>query len=264
MIQRLPTKAVKGAAAFSKSISILQLIADATVPPTTAKLVQITGMPRPTLHRILKALAAEEMVEIRADKTFILGARMIQLSGRALKQNDLLKTAEPELELLSGQTNESVHLAIRAGQELIYVMKKDSQQAVRIASMIGGRVPFHASAIGKAYLAFLPEAEMEMIISSIEMPKLTQYTTTTPAELREELEEIRRRGYAVSHQQSDVEIQCYATCVFDRHGNALAAISVSIPLYRLNPDPSVYLNPLNECRDRIITKLGGTPNPRNL
>ena len=264
MIQRLPTKAVKGAAAFSKSISILQLIADSAEPPTTAKLVERTGMPRPTLHRILKALAAEEMVEVRADKTFILGARMIQLSGRALKQNDLIKTSEPELDWLCGQTQESIHLGIRAGQELIYLLKKDSPHAVRIASAVGDRVPFHASALGKAYLAFLPEADRELIISSIEMPRLTKYTITTEAELRAELDQVRRDGYAVSHQQSDVEIECYATCVFDRHGKALAGISVSVPLYRLNPDKTVYLRPLIACRDRIITKLGGNPNPKNL
>ena len=264
MIQRLPTKAVKGAAAFSKSISILQLIADSPEPPTTAKLVERTGMPRPTLHRILKALAAEEMVEVRADKTFILGARMIQLSGRALKQNDLVKSAEPELEWLCNQTQESNHLAIRAGQELIYIVGRDSPHAVRIASTVGGRVPFHASALGKAYLAFLPEAEREMIITSIEMPRLTKYTITTEAELRAESDQVRRDGYAVSHQQSDVEVECYATCVFDRNGNAIAGIGVSVPLYRLKPDKSVYLNPLRECRDRIVTKLGGNPNPSNL
>lgn len=264
MIQRLPTKAVKGAAAFSKSISILQLIADSVEPPTTAKLVERTGMPRPTLHRILKALAAEEMVEVRADKTFILGARMIQLSGRALKQNDLVKCAEPELEWLCNQTQESIHLGIRAGHELIYLLGKDSPHSVRIASSTGGRVPFHASALGKAYLAFLPEAERELILSQIEMPRLTKYTITTVEELRAELDQVRRDGYAVSHQQSDMEIECYATCIFDRHGKAIAGISVSVPLYRLNPDKSVYLKPLRECRDRIITKLGGEANPKNL
>jgi len=257
MIQRLPTKAVKGAAAFSKSISVLQMIADSTEPPTTAKLVERTGMPRPTLHRILKALAAENMVEARADKTFILGARMIQLSGRALEQNDLLRVAESELEWLCGKTKESVHLAISAGNEVIYVQKKDSPQAVRIASKIGMRSPFHASAIAKCYLACLPEDQRELIIQSIEMPKLTQYTITTPEALRADLEQIRIRGYAVSHQQSDLEIECYAACIFDRNENPIAGVGVSIPLYRLNENKSVYIEPLLQCRDRITEKLGG-------
>ncbi len=257
MIKRLPTKAVKGAAAFSKSILILQMIADSETPPTTAKLVERAGMPRPTLHRILKALAAENMIEVRSDKTFVLGARMIQLSGRALEQNDLLKVAEPELDWLRSKTQESVHLAISAGYELIYVQKKDSPHAVRIASSIGARVPFHASAIGKAYLAFVPEEERGMILDSIEMPRLTQYTITNVNELKAELEQIRIRGYSVSHQQSDVEIECYAVCIFDRLGSPLAALSVSVPLYRLNSDKSIYLKPLLECRDRIMQKLGG-------
>ena len=126
----LATNAVKGAAAFSKSIAILQMIADSEQPPSISMLVRQSNLPRPTLHRLLKALAAEDMVELRPNKTYAVGARTLQLAGRALAQNDLAKIAAPEMSLLSAQTQETVHLAIRSSNDLVYIYKKDTPHAL--------------------------------------------------------------------------------------------------------------------------------------
>ena len=251
-----PRKVVQGAAAFSKSISILQMIADSTEPPSIAQLVKESGMPRPTLHRLLKALAAEDMVESRPNKTSALGARMIQLAGRALEQNDLVRIAAPELDWLCAKTHETIHLAIRAGQDLVCIHKKDTSHPVRIASSVGGSVPFHASAIGKCLLAYLPDDEQAEIIDCLELRNLTEYTITTKEKLMEELRAIRDVGYSIAHQESDLEVECYGVCVFDRANRPIAGISISVPLYRLNSNRSMYVNPLLECRDRIHSKMG--------
>ena len=251
-----PRKVVQGAAAFSKSISILQMIADSTEPPSIALLVKQSGMPRPTLHRLLKALAAEDMVEARPNKTFAVGARMIQLAGRALEQNDLVRIAAPEIDWLCAKTHETIHLAIRAGDELVCIHKKDTSHPVRIASSVGGRVPFHASAIGKCLLAHLPDEEQSDVLESLELRKLTEFTICSKDELKEELFSIRERGYSVAHQESDLEVECYGACVYDRNNQPVAGISISVPLYRLNSNRSMYVNPLLECRDRIRAKMG--------
>lgn len=253
----LATNAVKGAAAFSKSIAILQMIADSENPPSISMLVRQSGLPRPTLHRLLKALAAEDMVELRPNKTYAVGARTLQLAGRALAQNDLAKIAAPEMSLLSAQTQETVHLAIRSSNDLVYIYKKDTPHAVRIASTVGARVPCHASAIGKCLIAYLTEEEQIRVVDSMDMRRLTEHTITDRQELLAEFKRIRANGYSTSHQESDLEIQCYGTCIFDRTGQPAAGISISIPLYRLKPNKEEYLKPLLECRDRIIQKLGG-------
>jgi DNA-binding IclR family transcriptional regulator len=248
---------VKGAAAFSKSIAILQMIADSDEPPSISTLVKRSGLPRPTLHRLLKALAAENMVEARANKTYAVGARALQLAGRALEQNDLAKIAAPEMSLLRSETQETIHLAIRSSNDLVYIYKKDTPHAVRIASRVGGRVPCHASAIGKCLIAYLPEEEQARIVESMEMQKLTEHTITDRAALLEEFKLIRECGYAASHQESELEIQCFGVCIFDRAGQPAAGISISIPLYRLKEDRDAYLKPLIQCRDRIMQKLNG-------
>ncbi len=253
----LATNAVKGAAAFSKSIAILQLIADSQDPPSISTLVKESGLPRPTLHRLLKALAAEDMVEMRPNKTYAVGARTLQLAGRALAQNDLAKIAAPEMSLLSAQTQETVHLAIRSSNDLVYIYKKDTPHAVRIASTVGARVPCHASAIGKCLIAYLPLEEQVRVVESMDMRKLTEHTITDRQELLAEFQRIRENGYSTSHQESDLEIECYGACIFDRSGKPAAGISISIPLYRLKPNKDEYLKPLLECRDRITQRLGG-------
>jgi IclR family KDG regulon transcriptional repressor len=253
----LQIKAVKGAAAFSKSIAILQMIADSEEPPSISTLVKQSGLPRPTLHRLLKALAAEDMVEPRPNKTYAVGARALQLAGRALEQNDLAKIAAPEMSLLCTQTQETIHLAIRSSNDLVYIYKKDTPHAVRIASTVGARVPCHASAIGKCLIAYLPESEQARIVESMDMRKLTEYTITDRNELLAEFRKIRENGFSTSHQESDLEIQCFGACIFDRSGQPAAGISISIPLYRLKDDNNEYLRPLLECRDRITQKLGG-------
>ena len=249
-------RVVKGAAAFSKSISILQLVADAEEPPVIAELVKKSGMPRPTLHRLLKALAAEGLVEAKPNKTYTVGPRVIQLAGRAMQQNGLAIKAEPELNWLRAETQETVNLAIRTGRDVVYIQKKESPQAVRIATAIGDRVPLHASSIGRCFLAFLlPEERRLSLVENIDLPALTQYTVTDRKQLMDELELIRQRGYANVHQEADLAVECFGVSIFDRDRNPIAGISISVPLFRLNQNKEFYIRPLLECRDRIENKM---------
>ena len=247
---------VKGAAAFSKGIAILQLIAESPQPPSVATLVRQSGLPRPTLHRLLKALSAEGLVEATYNKTYTLGARMVQLASRALEQNDIARVAEPALDWLCAKTQETIHLAIRVGNELVYLQKKDSPQTVRIASSLGSSVALHGSAIGKCFMAFLSEDERMKILDELDFRRLTKYTTTDREQLKVELARIARDGYSIAHQETDLEIECYGACLLNRKNEPVGGISISVPLYRKNSDLNVYLRPLMECRDRIMQKLG--------
>jgi len=260
MIQQNPEfstkpKAVKGAAAFSKTIGVLQLIADAQQPQTISQLVELSGLPRPTLHRILKALVFEGMVQIRPNKTYIVGTRMITLAGRAIEQNEIMRISERHIEQLCNETQETIHLAIFTGKDLVYTQKKDSPHAVRIASTIGGSAPMHASAIGRCVLAFLPQEDRIGILDSLSLSRLTKYTIVDRASLENEIAKTRQNGYSVAHQQTDLEIECFGACVFDRRGMPVAGISISVPLYRRDQDIQKYVQPLRQCCSRISSQL---------
>ena len=128
--------AVPGTAAFSKGIALMQLIADSAESPTKSDLVKRSGLPRQTLHRILKALVAEELVEEANDSTYRLGSRMFQFAGRAIEQNDVIAKAEPELQRLASITQETTHLAVRSGDQMVYLFKQDSPLTVRLATSV--------------------------------------------------------------------------------------------------------------------------------
>lgn len=247
-------KTVKGAAAFSKGISILQLVAEAEERPCMADLVKMSGLPRPTLHRLLKALEAERLVECTADKKYIVGSRLIQFAGRALEHSDVSRMADPELTRLRDHTNETILLAIRDGHEMVYIQKRESPQAIRLATSIGCRASLHASSIGKVVLAFLKEGHREAIIDNLELTSKTRFTTTCRDQLRQQLGQIRKHGYSVTHQESQLELQCYGCAILDRSGLPVAGMAVSVPTYRLKDD-AFYIQPLLETCRRISRRL---------
>ena len=252
-----PRSSVPGTAAFSKGIALMQLIADAPQNPTKSELVERSGFPRQTLHRILKALMAEQLVE-QSGSTFRLGARMFQFAGRAIEQNDVIGRAEPELRRLATITEETTHLAVRSGWQMVYLFKQDSPLTVRLATTVGGRVALHASSIGKSLLAFLPEDEREEILRDFQLEPITEHTVTTKDALYRQLEEIRQNGYSVASQESVLDVHCFGAPIFDHRRKPIAGVSISVPLYRLKEDvEAAYVKPLLETCHRISAKVGG-------
>lgn len=249
--------AVQGAAAFSKGIAVMQLISEFQEPPTINELMEASDLTRPTLYRLLKALESEGLVECTNKKTFKLGARLIQFASRAFEQNDISRLSEPELKLLSSLTKETCHLAIRCGNEMVYISKQDSPQTVRLHSSVGNRVPMHASAIGKCLMAHLNGDERQRLVSGIELPELTQFTITDRNKLENQLNEIAVNGYATAHQETDLDVHCFGAVIFDRHRNPVGGMSISVPLYRLSADHNRYVQPLLAACKRVTVALGG-------
>ena len=251
------TPAVQGAAAFSKGIAVMQLISEFQAPPSINELMGASDLTRPTLYRLLKALESEGLVECTNKKTFKLGARLIQFAARAFEQNDISRLAEPEMKLLSDLTKETCHLAIRCGNEMVYISKQDSPQTIRLHSSVGNRVPMHASAIGKCLMAYLSGEERERLLNGIDLPELTQFTITEKQKLAEQLNVIAKDGYATAHQETDLDVHCFGAIIFDRLGNPVGGMSVSVPLYRLANDHSRYVQPLLAACNRVSASLGG-------
>jgi DNA-binding IclR family transcriptional regulator len=244
---------VQGAAALAKAMAVLQAVSDAADPPSVAALARATGLPRPTVHRIVAALAAEGMVfETARGGAFGLGPRLMALAGRAWDRFELRNLAAAELAALRDTTGETVHLAVRSGGGMVYVDKLESPQAVRMASRIGTGVPLHSSSVGKAWLAALPAAEAAALLPRLALAAMTPRTLTTLPALRAEIERIRARGYAVDAEENERDIWCYGGAIPAASGAALGCVSVSIPTYRAaTDDPDRYAAPLLACCRRI-------------
>ena len=246
---------VQGAQSFSRSMNILQLISDASVPMSRAELLKQCGLTRPTLYRIIASLEAEGLIEAVGDNRYALGARLVSLARSALAQTDVRRVAEPILAGLRDQTGETVHLAVRSGDELVYIDKMESREAVRMASTIGTRVPFHSSSVGKAFLAAMPMAEADELIDRLEMAPVTSHTNTDRAKLRKTVQQARDQGYIRDDEENELSIICFGAPIYRGRDKPAASVSVSVPLYRLG-DEARYSGPLRTAVEEISRKMG--------
>jgi DNA-binding IclR family transcriptional regulator len=249
---------VAGAAAFSKFIAVLQLIADAQTPPNVAKLSAASGYPRPTVHRIVAALQAEGLiVATGSGNTFGLGARLINLASHSWERSDLRLAAVDALMELRDLTSETIHLAVPSQGEMVYIEKLESPHAVRMASRIGTRVSLTSSSVGKAYLATLTEAEREALLKDAPLERFTEHTLTDLDAVRRELDATAQRGYAEDREENEASICCYGAAIRGPDGSALGCVSISMPTFRRRDDvQAAYIEPLLAVCRTIAARLG--------
>lgn len=252
------SKAVAGAAAFSKFIAVLQLIADAQTPPNVAKLSAASGYPRPTVHRIVAALQAEGLiVATGSGSTFGLGPRLINLASHSWERSDLRLAAVDALMALRDVTAETIHLAVPSQGEMVYIEKLESPHAVRMASRIGTRVSLTSSSVGKAYMATLGTAEREALLKDAPLVRFTEHTLTDLDAVRRELDATAQRGYAEDREENEVSICCYGAAIRGPDGRVAGCVSISMPTFRRRADARTsYIEPLLAACEAIARRLG--------
>jgi DNA-binding IclR family transcriptional regulator len=237
---------VQGAQSFARSIMVLEWISEADRPPGIGDLMELGGLTRPTLYRILASLESEGLTRQTPEKRYVLGSRLIGLAHRALAQNDIRDLTQEALEALRDETGETVHLAVRNLQEMVYIDKIESRQIVRMASDVGTRVPFHSSSVGRAYLAALPEIEAMEIMDELQRNPITRRTPTKRKRLETLIQASRKRGYSHDDEENETGIVCFGAAILDAKGRPAAAVSISVPRFRLNDDHKRYWQPLIE------------------
>lgn len=192
-----------------------------------------TGLPKGTLHRLIGDMVGARLLE-RHDNRYRLSGLVFELGMRASLERTLLEVATPFLEDLYERTHETVHLGVREGWEVVYVAKMGGHRQAASPSRLGGRMPLHATAIGKALLAWSPEEERERVLAQ-RLPRCAPRTIVARNVLRRQLDEVVERGVAFEYEESAVGIACVAAPVLDENDTVLSAISVTGPVTRFQP-----------------------------
>jgi DNA-binding IclR family transcriptional regulator len=233
---------VHGAAkALIKGLALVEFVAVAG-PIRLADLVEQSGLPRPTALRLLEALRDHEVVQLTSSGAYVLGPRLAVWGQQYLEGLDLRAQAEDIMDSLASETRETCFLGVRDGNQVLYVAKADSPQAVRPAARVGSRNPLHSTAIGKALLAFGPEQLIEPYLQEPLVTK-TPNTTTDPRRLLAEFDLIRQRGYSTDDVENEDGVRCVGAPVRDHTGLTVAATSVSAPAYRFDLEDLPRLAP---------------------
>jgi DNA-binding IclR family transcriptional regulator len=216
------------------------------------------ALPKSTTHRLLTTLVSQGflMRDVHG-RGYQLGYQLLHWGMVAQAALDLRNEALPILRVLSRSVDETAILTVRDGMRGLYLEIVASSQPVRLMMQVGQRLRLHAGASSKVLLAFLPEAEIERILSAIELLPLTPHTITDPAQVRAELATIRQRGYATSFEETDHGAMGIAAPVYDRAGQPVAGIGIAAPLTRIPPERVAEVAPwVIDASHQLSARLG--------
>lgn len=199
------------------------------------EIAQKAGLPKATAYRLLRALEEESFVQQTADHRYQLGTLLLTLGRAVLDRLELSEVARPFLAELREAVQETVHLGVLQGADVVYVDKVLGPHAIQMYSRIGRRVPAYCGALGKSLLAHIPEEQLEEKLETVEFVKRGPNTVTSKAALLELLAEVRRQGYAVDDEETEAGVRCVGAPIFDHTGSVVAAVSVTGTTARISP-----------------------------
>jgi DNA-binding IclR family transcriptional regulator len=203
---------------------------------TASELATAMAVDRSTGWRLARSLESVGWLDYdEPTGRYRLGLRLFELGSRVLDTVDVRDEARRVMTDLVATTGESVDLAIRDGDSVVFIDKLDGTGEVRAFTRAGQRARLHASAAGKVFLAAMPDDELASYLA-VPLPASTPLTITDPARLAEVIAETRRVGYAVNRGELFPEAGALAVPVTDGAGSTVAALGLNIPLSRLDDD----------------------------
>jgi DNA-binding IclR family transcriptional regulator len=193
-----------------------------------SEIARRTGMAKATVSRIARELIDYEFLE-RHGTSVRLGLKIFELGSMTRRPKDLRRLALATMADLRQATGHTVHLAVREGREVVYIEILRGRDSVQLPSRVGGRMPAHATGVGKALLAYTDAAIVDEILAG-DLEKMGPRTFASARDLRVELESVRTHGVAYEQEESAAGVCCAAGAILRENGEPLAAISVSGPL----------------------------------
>jgi len=213
----------------AKAIRVLERLAMSERPRGVTELALELDLPKSNIHRTLSTLASLGYVA-REGNRYTATLRMWEIGVRVLNRVGAQRAAAPFIEELAVHSGETVHLAIRDGDAAVYVSIAEGTRADRTETRPGERVPLHATAVGKIFLAWAPPVALPRSLK-----RFTSETVTDAAQLLRELESIRRQGYALNRGEYLPGISGIAVPITGFNGLVVAAVALSAPKGRLGP-----------------------------
>ncbi len=211
-----------------RALTLIEILAHHPEGMRANELVKVMNLNKVTIHRLLSTLAARGFIERCSDGLhWQLGLKVIELGSMRLNSLELKTEAQPYLRQMVQQIGQPAHLAIRDQNEIVYLEKIETVQSMRMYSQIGKRSPVYSTALGKALLTGLSEAELTAFVGALELKAFTKQTLTDPDQLIDEITAAKRRGYATDNEENEPGVFCLAVPIFDYREQVIAAISTA-------------------------------------
>jgi len=225
---------VEPESATLRAFALLELIAAADEPPTLEELTRASGLPKPSVYRILQLLIRGDLVEREVSaKRYIVGPRVAALSLAVQMRSPMRRERHAILSHLVEEIGETVNFTMLDGNEAVYLDRVETSAIVRLHMKIGSRVPLHCTASGKLFLAHLPQDAVRRVLRSAPLRRYTDRTITGVDALERELVKIRASGIGTDSGEFLDGSVCLAVPVVDPRGRVCAAVAVHGPAPRM-------------------------------
>ncbi|GLY17981.1 IclR family transcriptional regulator [Kineosporia rhizophila] len=252
-----PEPLTGGANASEKTLLVLEA---AMTHGRFSEVVEATGLAKATTHRILATLIERRFVTVAADGSYLPGPKILSLAGQALQRIDISAIAQPFVDALVDQVHCTVHVGVANGDEIVYLIRADSDKPYRMPSRVGLAIPMHTSGIGKVVLSGYTDHELERFVARAGLPARTPNTITTLSGLRTEVARIQQVGYSLDREENVPGVTCVAAPILDSTRRIKYGLSISTLTLEHTPEEVEQMAPLAiETAAQISSALGYTP-----
>ena len=236
-----------------KALALLDAFAGPRSILGVSEVAALAQLPKSTAHRLLHVLVDAGYLQRIGDQ-YSLSGRVFELGNqfRLARPNGLRDRAMPFMAELFGQTRQTIHLAVLAGSDVLYVEKLFGHESLRLGTAVGGRRPAYATALGKAMLAFTDQGPAEW--RHIRFHRYTAYTIINPELMHQSLTRIHDEGFAIDSEESILGVACVAAPILNyRNQRAVAALSLSTSAG--NPSARRFRQALTKAAEQLSTQL---------
>ena len=263
MIRKMPKSYL--VPAVKRAFQVIELLARSEAGLTISDIHRTLKLPLSSAATILYTLEALGYLEREeTNSRYTLGVRLLSFSRKIADQLNIAGRSQVLLEELVHESALTAHLAIRLDGESMYVARVACPGLLQISSYVGMRWPVHASAVGKALLAFLPNEERSRLLKNLDLRAVTPLTITSADALESQFHKFRRVGYCWEISEGEVGVACLAAPVFGPDQEVIAAISLVGSTQQITKANIRKLGLLvRRYGDLMSAKLGGSAAPEH-
>jgi DNA-binding IclR family transcriptional regulator len=247
---------------LDKALRVLMLFTQEQPEWGVTTISRQVDMSKSTVHRILRVLEQHGFLTQDADtRRFRLGLAGIELGRRAQAGLELRRIALPVMEQISAQSDETVLLQVVSaeGDRVVCIERVQQRRGLRLILDVGSTAPLHAGCSSKVLLAYMDPRAIDEVLRG-ELRPVTAHTITDPEQIRAQLAEVRRNGFAVSFEETDEGVAGVSVPIRDARDQVIAGLTISGPLTRVNASSIPHYTALaREGARRISADLGHRP-----
>ncbi|MEP7328497.1 MAG: IclR family transcriptional regulator C-terminal domain-containing protein [Betaproteobacteria bacterium] len=244
---------------LTRGLSLLEALAKAESGLSLTDLAREVTLPPSTAHRLLATLEKMGYVYQGGELgRWYVGLHAFTVGSSFLANRDFVAQSHPYLRRLMEQSGETANLGILDGTEAVFIDQVQCRETMRTIVKLGSRVPLHASGVGKAIFAALPDEQIDAIMKVRGLPRITANTITSPETMWASIRVIRQRGYSFDDEEHLPGTRCVASPIYDEHAETLGALSLAGPSSRLPDERIKQLGPLvAHGAEELTRRLGG-------